>query len=201
MRKFFQVKAFGCDVSRRASVSVHPARFGHIIDNILSQDDSFIWPLSSSPSSSYVEIHNYLKHHFKIDPNCFNILEWWKENSIKFPMWLRIAKKKSLQFRLLLVVLKSVFSTGKIVLDEKRCHLTQHTIQICVCKKYWDQTEHNDSRTMTIKKKVSGNTMTRNRTGTHLRIVLTWAPKKVSGELLWTILTHVTCAAIIIKVV
>ena len=64
------------DMSKRVSVSVCPTRFHQVIANIISQDNSFIGHFSSSRSSSYIEVDNYLKNYFEIEQDSFNILEW-----------------------------------------------------------------------------------------------------------------------------
>src|SRR5688572_999105 len=74
------------DTSRRASVSGRPDYYNPIIANIISRDDSFVGSSSSFPSTSYLELDNYLKHHIEIDQSNYDILEWWKEKSIKYPI-------------------------------------------------------------------------------------------------------------------
>ena len=55
------------DTSRHASVLTHPTYYNPIIANIISQDVSFAGPSSSSPSASYLELDNYIKHHFELN--------------------------------------------------------------------------------------------------------------------------------------
>jgi hAT family protein/uncharacterized protein DUF4413 len=130
------------DTSRRASVSARPDYYNPVIANIMSRDDTFLGLGSSSSSStaSYLEVDNYLKHHFEIDLSNYNILEWWREKSVKYPILSRIAKD-ILAIPASTVASESAFSAGKRVLDEKRSRLAPHSIQICVCKKDWDQAE------------------------------------------------------------
>ena len=138
-------------MSRHASVSVRPTRFNLIIANIISQEDSFVGPSSSSPSYSYLELDNYLKHHFEIEQDNFNILEWWKEKSIKFLILSRIAKD-SLSIPASTVASKSAFSAGKRILDDKRSRFALHTKYAFVRKiEIKQMSEHKDSRTMMIK--------------------------------------------------
>ena len=63
-----------------------------------------------------------------------------EKNSIKFPILSRITKD-ILAITTSTIVSESAFSEGRRVLDEKRSRLAPHTIQICVCKKDWDQAE------------------------------------------------------------
>ncbi|CAO2842752.1 unnamed protein product [Amaranthus hypochondriacus] len=125
------------DTSRRASVSARPDYYNPIIANIISRDDSFV---GSSSFASYLELDSFIKHHFEIDQSNYDILEWWKEKSIKYPILSRIAKD-ILAIPASTVASESAFSAGKRVLDEKKSRLAPHSIQICVCKKDWDQAE------------------------------------------------------------
>ena len=84
--------------------------------------------------------NHYLKHHFEIEQGSYNILGWWKEKSIKFPILSKLIKD-ILAVTASTVALESAFSAGRRVLNEKRSRLAPHTIQICVCKKDWDQAE------------------------------------------------------------
>ncbi|XP_057518601.1 uncharacterized protein LOC130799505 isoform X2 [Amaranthus tricolor] len=126
------------DTSRRANVSARPSYYNSVIANIMSQDDSFVG--SSSSSTSYLELDSYLIHHFEIDQGSYNILEWWKEKSVKFLILSRIAKD-ILAIPASTIASESAFSAGRRVLDEKRSRLAPKSIQICVCKKDWDQAE------------------------------------------------------------
>ena len=63
-----------------------------------------------------------------------------KEKSVKFPILSRIAKD-ILAIPASTIASESAFSAGRRVLDEKRSRLAPHSIQICVCKKDWDQAE------------------------------------------------------------
>ena len=129
-----------------------PTYYNPVIANIISQDDSFVGPSSSSPSTSYLELDNYLKHHFEIDQGSYNILEWWKEKSIKFPILSRIAKD-ILAILASTIASDSAFNAGKIVLDEKRSLLAPHTIKYVFARKIGIKrsSKHKFSRTMMIK--------------------------------------------------
>ena len=68
------------------------------------------------------------------------IIKWWQEHKKSFPILARIAKD-ILAVPASSVASESAFSAGRRVLDEKRSRLTPESIQICVCKKDWDQAE------------------------------------------------------------
>ena len=72
--------------------------------------------------------------------NSFQIIKWWQEHQKSFPILARIAKD-ILAVPASSVASESAFSAGRRVLDEKRSRLTPESIQICVCKKDWDQAE------------------------------------------------------------
>ncbi|KAL2892624.1 putative AC transposase, partial [Bienertia sinuspersici] len=63
---------------------------------------------------------------------------WWKNHFAKFPVLARIAKD-ILTIPTSTIPSESAFSAGRRVLDEKRSCLDSQSIEMCVCKKDWDQ--------------------------------------------------------------
>ena len=53
----------------------------YLLENGVTQDQIIRLNLEDPV---YHELDNYLKHHFEIDQSNYNILEWWKEISIKY---------------------------------------------------------------------------------------------------------------------
>lgn len=97
-------------------------------------------PSTSSPSQDEGSgIDDYLSFQFETNEN-FHIIKWWHSHSVQFPILARIAKDV-LAIPASTVASESAFSAGKRVLDEKRSSLHPDTIEICVCKKDWDQAE------------------------------------------------------------
>ncbi|KAL2904106.1 putative AC9 transposase, partial [Bienertia sinuspersici] len=70
----------------------------------------------------------------------FNIIQWWKNHSSKFPVLARIAKD-ILTIPASTIASESAFSAGRKVLDEKRSRFSSVSIEMCLCKKDWDQAE------------------------------------------------------------
>ncbi|KAL2927688.1 Zinc finger BED domain-containing protein RICESLEEPER 3, partial [Bienertia sinuspersici] len=84
---------------------------------------------SSSSLSSNVGIDEYLSYQFETKDD-FHIIQWWKNHSSKFPDLARIAQD-ILGIPTSTVTSESTFSVGRRVLDEKRCHLTPQSIEMC----------------------------------------------------------------------
>ncbi|KAL2923520.1 putative AC9 transposase [Bienertia sinuspersici] len=95
--------------------------------------------LGSSSSSSNIGIGEYLTYQFETEEN-FHIIQWWKNHSSKFPVLARIAKD-ILAIPASTIASESAFSASRRVLDEKRSRLSSESIEMCVCKKDWDQAE------------------------------------------------------------
>ncbi|KAL2930923.1 putative AC transposase [Bienertia sinuspersici] len=112
---------------------------------------------SSSPSSSSnIGIGEYLTYQFKTEEN-FHMIQWWKNHSSKFPVLARIAKD-ILAIPTSTIASESAFSAGRSVLDEKRSRLSSESIEMCVCKKDWDQArrEHKDLKKKRKMKMIHG---------------------------------------------
>ncbi|KAL2933057.1 putative AC9 transposase, partial [Bienertia sinuspersici] len=67
-------------------------------------------------------------------------IQWWKNHSSKYPVLARIAKD-ILAIPSLTIAFESTFSAGRRVLDEKRSRLSSESIEMCACKKDWDQAQ------------------------------------------------------------
>ncbi|KAL2906614.1 putative AC transposase [Bienertia sinuspersici] len=121
--------------------SMDASRFG-ILGPVLKKsrpDGSGSSSSSSSSSSSNIGVGEYLTYQFETEEN-FHIIEWWKNHSSKFPVLARIAKD-ILAIPASTIAFESAFSAGRRVLDEKRSRLSSESIEMCVCKKDWDQAE------------------------------------------------------------
>ncbi|KAL2941044.1 putative AC transposase [Bienertia sinuspersici] len=121
--------------------SMDASRFG-ILGPVLKKsrpDGSGSSSSSSSSSSSNIGVGEYLTYQFETEEN-FHIIEWWKNHSSKFPVLARIAKD-ILAIPASTIASESAFSAGRRVLDEKRSRLSSESIEMCVCKKDWDQAE------------------------------------------------------------
>ncbi|KAF7810309.1 zinc finger BED domain-containing protein RICESLEEPER 2-like [Senna tora] len=78
------------------------------------------------------EINQYLlEPREKMSPQ-FDILNWWKVNSTKFPILALIARDV-LAMRISTVASESAFSTGDRVIDTYKCSLPPKTIETLIC--------------------------------------------------------------------
>ncbi|XP_074347091.1 zinc finger BED domain-containing protein RICESLEEPER 3-like [Apium graveolens] len=66
----------------------------------------------------------------------FDILQWWKMNSVKFPILSKIAKNV-LGMPISTVASESAFSTGGRVIDPFRSSLTPKTAKALICTQDW----------------------------------------------------------------
>ena len=76
------------------------------------------------------------------------MLQWWRGKERQFPIFARIARD-ILAISTSTVASESAFRAGRRVLDDKRSHRVPESIEICACKKDWDQA---DCRTQGLKK-------------------------------------------------
>ena len=84
-------------------------------------------------------MEDYLSYQFETNDD-FRIITWWKHHAIQFPILARIAKD-ILAIPASTIASESAFSAGRRVLDEKRSRLHPDSIEMCVCKKDWDQAD------------------------------------------------------------
>ena len=120
------------------SRQIPTSRFNPIMASIINK--SFASGSGSSSSSSTSEIDDYINTRWETSTNNFHILKWWKAKSSKYPVLSRIAKD-ILAIPASTIASESAFSAGRRVLDEKRSRLSPANIEMCVCKKDWDQAQ------------------------------------------------------------
>ncbi|KAJ0490690.1 putative HAT dimerization domain, ribonuclease H-like superfamily, hAT-like transposase, RNase-H [Helianthus annuus] len=82
------------------------------------------------------ELDKYLKEAFKKDSENFNLLEWWKVNSPRFPI-LSLMARDLLAIPMSMVASESVFSTSGRVLDPYRSSLTPRIVESLICTQDW----------------------------------------------------------------
>jgi len=66
----------------------------------------------------------------------FNVLGWWKSNSVKYPILSQLAKHV-LAMPISTVASESAFSTGGRVIDQFRSSLTPNTAEALICMQDW----------------------------------------------------------------
>ena len=91
-----------------------------------------------SSSSSSSELDRYVGETLEpFDKNVhFDILQWWKVNSPRFPI-LSLMARDLLAIPISTVASESVFSTSERVLDSYRSSLGDKTIECLICTQDW----------------------------------------------------------------
>ncbi|KAL0294926.1 UNVERIFIED_CONTAM: Zinc finger BED domain-containing protein RICESLEEPER 2 [Sesamum radiatum] len=82
------------------------------------------------------ELDKYLGEDLEVFQKEFDILNWWKVNSHRFPILSKIASD-ILAVPVSTVALESAFSTGGRVLDAFRSSLSPKIVQALICAQDW----------------------------------------------------------------
>ena len=107
------------------------------------QFQSFLSSTQSNPSKS--ELLIYLEEtNVCLSDKEFDLLNWWKVNSHRFPVVSRMAKK-FLTIPATSVSSKSTFSTGGRTLDDYRSSLRPSMVEALVCSSSWIRGTHDGS--------------------------------------------------------
>jgi hypothetical protein len=112
------------DASQSANLSLH---FMNRFHNYLT---------SKNDEVSKTEIERYLTEAVEKPNPDFDILNWWKVNSTKFPI-LALLARDVLAIPITTVASESAFSTGGRVLDPFRSSLAPKTVEALVCAQNW----------------------------------------------------------------
>ena len=95
-----------------------------------------------------------------------DILKWWSNTAIRFPIVSRMAKDL-LTIPASTVASESAFSVGKRVLSDKRCKLSEKSVEASICLKNWyDAVDHLQRLSLNDKSEDEDTTSTSTRTGT-----------------------------------
>ena len=98
----------------------------------------------------YSEVEIYLKDGAeKRGDNSFDVLGWWNQNMMKFPILSQVAKHV-LPMRISTVASESAFSTGGRVIDKYRSSLTPKTAEALICAQDWLRSTPADLQDMPI---------------------------------------------------
>ena len=87
-------------------------------------------------TASKSELEKYLSEENEEDGSKFDIREWWKVNSSRFPVLSHLALDV-LAIPISTVASESAFSTGGRILDPFRSSLTPFMVQALVCTQDW----------------------------------------------------------------
>ncbi|KAD1566675.1 hypothetical protein E3N88_42624 [Mikania micrantha] len=82
------------------------------------------------------EVDIYLSDGTEKREDTFDVLGWWKLNSMKFPTLSQIAKHV-LAMPISTVASESAFSTGGRIIDKYRSSLTPKTAEALICVQDW----------------------------------------------------------------
>ncbi|GJV35188.1 zinc finger BED domain-containing protein RICESLEEPER 2-like protein [Tanacetum coccineum] len=82
------------------------------------------------------ELDRYLNEDVEDESDKFDILNWWKVNSPRFPV-LSLLARDVLVIPISTVASESVFSTGGRVLDAFRSSLTPPVVESLICTQDW----------------------------------------------------------------
>ena len=82
------------------------------------------------------KLDKYLSEYLDDDDDDFNILDWWKLNSHRFPIISQLARDV-LGMPLSTVAFESTFSSSGHVLDAYKCSLTPKVVQVLICTQDW----------------------------------------------------------------
>ena len=99
-------------------------------------DDYFLQMESEQKLASQEEIDRYLEEKAEKYTIEFNILEWWKINTMRYPILSKVARDV-LAIPSSTVASESAFSTGGRTLDRFRSSLTPITAEVLICYQDW----------------------------------------------------------------
>ena len=91
-----------------------------------------------------------LDHCISREPN-FDILEWWKENSLRYKVLSQIARD-TLAILISTVASESAFSTSGRVIDPFRSTLASTTVEALVCAPNWLRSKAINIESIDLKK-------------------------------------------------
>ena len=96
----------------------------------------FEMDMNLSESMNKNEVDLYLMEALEKTTHNFDILNWWKVNSTKYPTLGHIARDV-LAIHVSTVASESAFSTGGRVLNNYRSSLTPKTVEALICAQNW----------------------------------------------------------------
>ena len=108
---------------------------------------SYLSSTEANPSKSELLIYLDEPNASLVDKD-FDLLNWWKVNSHRFPVVSRMAKK-FLTVPATSVSAESTFSTGGRTLDDYRSSLSPSMVEALICSSSWIRGSHDGSYTYT----------------------------------------------------
>ncbi|KAI8550983.1 hypothetical protein RHMOL_Rhmol06G0149200 [Rhododendron molle] len=105
-------------------------------DKGVSFESKFQKHLEEEDDGGKLEIDRYLEERCEKKAPNFNILEWWKVNSFKYPILSEIARD-ALAIPVSTVASEAAFSTGGRVVDQFRSSLSPKLVECLICMQDW----------------------------------------------------------------
>ncbi|KAF7130655.1 hypothetical protein RHSIM_Rhsim10G0136400 [Rhododendron simsii] len=105
-------------------------------DKGVSFESKFQKYLEEKDDGGKLEIDRYLEERCEKKATKFNILEWWKVNSFKYPILSEIARD-ALAIPLSTVASKATFSTGGRIVDQFHSSLSPKLVECLICMQDW----------------------------------------------------------------
>jgi hypothetical protein len=130
---------------KKQSEKVGPSSKPPIISSSMPASDSDFhnWRANTTTKSSKSELRNYLEDVGEENTPHFNLLEWWKVNSLRYPVLAKMARR-FLTIPASSVSSESTFSTGGRVLDDYRSSLKPYMVEALVCGGSYIKGAHKD---------------------------------------------------------
>ena len=101
-----------------------------------SLDAFFSWSSSNNVSTGKTELEVYLEENTLPNSPDFDILGWWKQNGVKYPI-LSLIAKDILAIPISTVASESSFSTSGRIVGPHRNKLFPETIETLICTQNW----------------------------------------------------------------
>ncbi|KAM0878925.1 hypothetical protein ACQ4PT_034568 [Festuca glaucescens] len=105
------------------------------------------WRANTTTKSSKSELRNYLEDPGEENAPGFDLLDWWKVNSLRYPVLAKMARR-FLTIPASSVSSESTFSTSGRVLDDYRSSLKPVIVESLVCGASYIKGAHRDSNTI-----------------------------------------------------
>uniref|UniRef100_A0ACD5YB27 Uncharacterized protein n=1 Tax=Avena sativa TaxID=4498 RepID=A0ACD5YB27_AVESA len=114
-----------------------------------SDSDFHNWRANTTTKSSKSELRNYLEDAGEENAPNFDLLNWWKVNSLRYPVLAKMARR-FLTIPASSVSSESTFSTGGRVLDDYRSSLKPYMVEALVCGGSYIKGAHKDLNVMEV---------------------------------------------------
>jgi hypothetical protein len=124
------------EVQSRNAPHCHGSTSSERLDDNLFLSEFHSFRASRNLIDCKIEIEQYYLEDVESPSTTFDILNWWKVNSTKFPILSKVARDV-LAIPVITVASKSAFNIGGRVLDPFRSSLAPKTIEALVCTQHW----------------------------------------------------------------